>query len=86
MGDYDLLEGDIYDDGEPMVIIPNGDYISVKGKGNSFLPHGVKIAKFLYIPKYNCNLLSISLMTKDPNYYITFFQISLLHRICRRAA
>lgn len=71
--DYNLLEGDIYDDGEPPVIISNGDQILLKRKGNYILPNGVKIAKVLYIPMFNCTLLSVSRMTKDLNCYISFF-------------
>ncbi|KAJ9558209.1 hypothetical protein OSB04_012823 [Centaurea solstitialis] len=59
--------------GETPVRIPNGDYILVKGKGTSTLPNGIKIAKVLYIPKFKCNLLSVSRLTKDLRCAVTFF-------------
>ncbi|KAI3759425.1 hypothetical protein L6452_07232 [Arctium lappa] len=68
-----LLEDKVGSNGETPVVIPNGDYIPVKGRGSSMLPNGIKIAKVLYIPKFKCNLLSVSRLTKDIHYALTFF-------------
>nr|GEV33132.1 hypothetical protein [Tanacetum cinerariifolium] len=43
---------------ENHVIIPNGDSIPVKGKGDCILLGGKKINGVLYIPDFKCNLLS----------------------------
>ncbi|XP_024963255.1 uncharacterized protein LOC112503447 [Cynara cardunculus var. scolymus] len=43
----DLLEDRVGANGETPVVIPNGDYIPVKGRGSSMLLNGIKIAKDL---------------------------------------
>ncbi|GKB71520.1 hypothetical protein Tco_0932932 [Tanacetum coccineum] len=43
---------------EAPVVIPNGDSIPVKGKGNYILPGGTKVNGVLYVPDFKCNLLS----------------------------
>ncbi|GJZ87017.1 putative RNA-directed DNA polymerase [Tanacetum coccineum] len=43
---------------EAPVIIPNGDSIPVKGKGDYVLPGGTKVNGVLYVPDFKCNLLS----------------------------
>lgn len=58
---------------ESPVVIPNGDSIPVKGKGESILPGGVKLDGVLCVPDFKCNLLSVSRMTKDLQCAITFF-------------
>nr|GEX71214.1 integrase, catalytic core [Tanacetum cinerariifolium] len=45
---------------ENPVIIPNGDSIPVKGKGECILPGGKKINGVLYILDFKCNLLSVN--------------------------
>nr|GFB17998.1 hypothetical protein [Tanacetum cinerariifolium] len=42
------------------VVIPNGDSIPVKGKGDYILPGGTKVNRVLYVPDFKCNLLSIA--------------------------
>lgn len=73
---HHLLEDKINCNNEALVVIPNDDYVPVEGKGISTLPNGIKIAKVLYIPKFNYNLLSVSRLIKDLHCYVTFFLIS----------
>lgn len=58
--DCNLLDGDIDSDGEPLVLFPMVIIFQKKGEGTTVLPNGVKIAKVLYIPQFDCNLLSVS--------------------------
>lgn len=57
---------------EPPVIIPNGDFINVNGRGDLKLQNNINIDKVLHIPAFNCNLLSVSRLTKDLQCIITF--------------
>ncbi|GJW67745.1 pentatricopeptide repeat-containing protein [Tanacetum coccineum] len=43
---------------EAFVVIPNGDSIPVKGKRDYILPGGTKVNGVLYVPDFQCNLLS----------------------------
>lgn len=54
------------------VHIPNGASIPVKGSGKVTLPNGMKINSVLHIPDFQCNLISVSKLTKDYNCAITF--------------
>ncbi|GJV39047.1 putative RNA-directed DNA polymerase [Tanacetum coccineum] len=45
---------------EAPVIIPNGDSIPVKRKGDYVLQGGTKVNGVLYVPDFKCNLLSVS--------------------------
>lgn len=58
---------------ETPVVIPNGDAIPVEGKGECTLPGGTKIKDVLHVPKFTCNLLSVSRLSKDLQSAITFF-------------
>ncbi|KAI3719915.1 hypothetical protein L6452_20821 [Arctium lappa] len=58
---------------EKPVLIPNGDVIPVEGKGSCFLPGGTKLNGVLHIPKFTCNLLSVSRICKDLQCAVTFF-------------
>lgn len=58
---------------ERPVVIPNGDAIPVEGRGDYTLPCGTKIEGILHVPQFNCNLLSISRLTKNLQCAITFF-------------
>lgn len=58
---------------EPSVMIPNGDSIPVMGKGSCVLPNGRKIKGVLHVPKFKCNLLSVSRLTKDLQCAVIFF-------------
>lgn len=55
------------------VVIPNGDAIPVEGKGDHILPSGATIKGVLYVPKFNCNLLSVSRLAKSLQCAVTFF-------------
>ncbi|PWA58999.1 GAG-pre-integrase domain, Gag-polypeptide of LTR copia-type [Artemisia annua] len=50
---------------ETPVVIPNGDSIPVKGKGDYVLLGGIKVNGVLYVPDFKCNLLSVSRLTRD---------------------
>ncbi|GKE99309.1 hypothetical protein Tco_0022660, partial [Tanacetum coccineum] len=43
---------------EAHVVIPNGDSIPIKRKGDYILPGETKVNGVLYVPNFNCNLLS----------------------------
>ncbi|KAM0026082.1 putative RNA-directed DNA polymerase [Helianthus debilis subsp. tardiflorus] len=58
---------------EAPVIIPNGDSIPVKGKGDYVLPEGAKVNGVLYVPDFKCNLLSVSRLSRDLQCCISFF-------------
>ena len=68
----DLLENKTRNPLEPSVTIPNGDLVSVDGKGNCTLQNRIKIEGVLHIPQFNCNLLSFSPLTRDLQCAITF--------------
>lgn len=58
---------------ESPVVIPNGEAIPVKGRGECTLPGGVKINGVLYVPNFNCNLVSVSRISKDLQCVVSFF-------------
>ncbi|GKB39598.1 hypothetical protein Tco_0884540 [Tanacetum coccineum] len=47
------------------VVIPNGDSILVKGKGDYILPGGTKVNGVLYVPEFNCNLLFVRTIEEE---------------------
>ncbi|GKC43676.1 retrovirus-related pol polyprotein from transposon TNT 1-94 [Tanacetum coccineum] len=71
--DASILENKTKSCFETPIIIPNGDAIPVEGKGEFRLPRGSKIKGVLHIPKFTCNLLSVSRLSKDLQSAITFF-------------
>lgn len=58
---------------EDSVVILNGDSIPVKGKWDYILPGVTKVNGVLYIPKFKCNLLSLSCLSHDLQCSISFF-------------
>nr|GEV90989.1 putative ribonuclease H-like domain-containing protein [Tanacetum cinerariifolium] len=54
------------------VLIPNGDSIPVKGKGDCILPGGTKV-NGVYISDFKCNLLSVNRLCRDLQCFISFF-------------
>ncbi|CAH9144815.1 unnamed protein product [Cuscuta epithymum] len=58
---------------EPSVKIPNGESIPFHAVGSLYLPNGFHLERVLYIPKFQCNLLSVSRLTSDLNCTFTFF-------------
>ncbi|KAD4889203.1 hypothetical protein E3N88_21276 [Mikania micrantha] len=58
---------------EILVVIPIGEAIPIEGRGECNLLGGTKIKDVLYIPKFTCNLLSVSRLCKDLQAVITFF-------------
>ncbi|KAJ0951185.1 putative RNA-directed DNA polymerase [Helianthus annuus] len=69
----DILSNKRKDSHEVPVTIPNGDTIPVEGKGDYTLPGGTRIRGILHVPKFTCNLLSVSRLTKDLQCSVTFF-------------
>ncbi|GJR58569.1 hypothetical protein Tco_1500731 [Tanacetum coccineum] len=61
---------------EAPVVIPNGDSILVKGKGDHILPGGTKVNGVLYVPDFKCNLLSIR---KEDNTELKMVQVKKSH-------
>lgn len=55
------------------VKIPNGETVPVKNVGTMQLPNGLKIDGVLNIPNFECNLLSVSKLTREFNCALTFF-------------
>ncbi|MFS8004213.1 putative RNA-directed DNA polymerase [Helianthus anomalus] len=58
---------------EGPVLIPNGESIPVKGKGEYILPGGAKVNNVLYIPDFKCNLLLVSRLSRDLQCVVSFF-------------
>lgn len=58
---------------EPSVLIPNGESVPVSGKGNSRLPNGIIIKDVLHVPKFKCNILSVSKLSREHQCSITFY-------------
>ncbi|GJV56560.1 hypothetical protein Tco_1457565 [Tanacetum coccineum] len=58
---------------EAPVVIPNGDSIPVKGKGDYILPGETKVNGVLYVPDFKCNLLSVSRLSRNLQCCISFF-------------
>lgn len=55
------------------VSIPNGDNIVVKDVESAQFPNDLDINNVLYIPDFKCNLLSVSIITRNLNCFVTFF-------------
>ncbi|CAH9134708.1 unnamed protein product, partial [Cuscuta epithymum] len=58
---------------ESSVKIPNGESVPVHAIGSLYLPNGLYLRRVLYIPKFQCSLLSASRLTSDLNCTLTFF-------------
>lgn len=54
------------------VRIPNGMNVPIKGLGNVVLDNGMKLHNIMHIPDFQCNLLSVSKLTRDYNCAIIF--------------
>ena len=60
----------------PVIIgLPNGTYTVASEKGSVALRGGLKLENVLYVPKLNCNLVSISKLCKQINCTVTYFDI-----------
>jgi hypothetical protein len=70
---HDMLENASKACSETPVVIPNGECISVEATGDFTLMGGTRIGGVLYIPKFNCNLLSVSLLAKELNSVVSFY-------------
>ncbi|CAH9138265.1 unnamed protein product [Cuscuta epithymum] len=58
---------------EPAVRIPNGELVPVSAVGSLYLSNGFHLRRVLFIPQFQCNLLSASRLTGDLNCTLTFF-------------
>nr|KAJ0218880.1 hypothetical protein LSAT_V11C300106340 [Lactuca sativa] len=65
----DILENLSMSHSETSVVIPNGESIYVEATGDTTLKSATKIGGVLYIPRFNCNLLS------KESYNHDFFEI-----------
>ena len=54
------------------VTIPNGETLEVKRVGDIHLSKGFSLKDVLSVPDFNCNLLSVSKITRDLNCSLTF--------------
>ncbi|KAI3507425.1 hypothetical protein L1887_22411 [Cichorium endivia] len=70
---FESLENGARTTREAPVMIPNGDNIPVVAKGDCTLSGGNKINEVLYIPDFNCNLLSVSRLSKELQCVVSFF-------------
>ncbi|KAI3499149.1 hypothetical protein L1887_34942 [Cichorium endivia] len=68
-----ILEDKVTSRDEVPVTIPNGETVPVEGKGSHTLSNGIKVKGVLHVPKFNCNLLSVSKLSKDLECVISFF-------------
>lgn len=53
--------------------IPNGENLDVKKVGNIYMPDKFELKDALGVPDFKCNLLSISKIVRDLNYFLTFY-------------
>ena len=56
-----------------VVALPNGAYTIAQEQGSVTLDTGIKLNNVLFVPKLNCNLVSISKLCKELNCAVTFF-------------
>lgn len=68
-----LLEQGTNTDGNSPVKTLNGDRASITAIGKARLPNGLNIDHVLHVPSFNCNLLSVSQLTKEHNCALIFF-------------
>lgn len=55
------------------VKLPNGNHLSVSGKGSVVISDNLTLHNVLYVPNFHFNLLSISKFTKSHNCCVTFY-------------
>ena len=53
--------------------LPNGTYTMAQEQGSVALARGLELKKVLYVPRLNCNLVSISKLCKQLNCSVTYF-------------
>jgi len=53
--------------------LPNGTYTMACEKGSVVLGEEIKLDNVLYVPKLNCNLVSVSKVCKQLNCTVIFF-------------
>nr|KYP52888.1 hypothetical protein KK1_025274 [Cajanus cajan] len=58
-------------DGYP-VGLPNGELVLANKEGSVFLDGGLKLENVLYVPKLNCNLISVSQLTDEAKCTVHF--------------
>lgn len=55
-----------------LVKLLNKDYVRVIGVRDAKLPNWLDIKHVLNVPKFECNILCVSRLTKDLNYSLKF--------------
>lgn len=71
--DVNILENKMKNHFEKLVLIPNGDAIPVEGRDEYTFTSGTKLKGVPHIPKFKCNLLSMTRISKDLQCTVTFF-------------
>ena len=65
-----------FERGDPIfnsaVFLPNGDRVPVLGTGSVRLCNDLTLQNVLFIPQFHCNLLSISALTQQHRYVVSF--------------
>ncbi|KAJ4796184.1 Retroelement pol polyprotein-like [Rhynchospora pubera] len=70
-GDYECLQG-VYDIVPSSVGLPNGTQTVAKHEGQVVLQGKLTLNKVLYVPTLNCNLISLSKLVSDNDYFVIF--------------
>ncbi len=60
-------------EGLPGVKLPNGASLGVDAKGRTIVSPGLELHDVLYIPSFTCNLVSVSKLTQQLNFSVTFY-------------
>ena len=72
MGDLSLIEN--VRDVRPIGVgLPNGKETMASKKGTVSLSKNLKITNVLYAPDLCCNLISVGQISRDLNYFVTFY-------------
>ena len=73
--------------GRPKAKVADGAFSSIIGQGIASITPSLTLQNMLHVPDLSCNHLSISKMTKDLNYFVTFtpshcgFQDQIMRRM-----
>lgn len=70
-GNFDCLQN-VHQVTPSSVVLPNGDQTVAEQEGPVYLEGVVVLKSVLYVPCLNCNLISLSKLTKDSNCFVTF--------------
>ncbi|CAL1375187.1 unnamed protein product [Linum trigynum] len=70
--DKSLFDGELEPHPSLQVTIPNGKGVPVRGIGTTRLANGLVLRRVLYVPDFQCNLLSVSRLTADHSVAVVF--------------